>query len=148
MASGKAVNASRGWLLILFQAVAMANIADNTGTSPLTNLYVSLHTANPAATGDQTTSECAYTGHARVAVVRTSSGWSRTNQTMSNVGAITFPASSSGPETETYFGIGSLSSGAGVLYYFGQITSPVSGLVVNDGVTPAFGAGALTVTEA
>lgn len=147
MASGKGNNASQGWLKLLFQATAMANIADNTGTSPLTSLYVSLHTANPGATGDQTTSAAAYGGVGRVAVVRTSSGWSRTNQTMSNVGAITFPASSNGPETETYFGIGSLSSGAGVLYYFGQITSPSAGLVVNDGITPSFAAGALTVTE-
>ncbi|MGH8275369.1 MAG: phage tail fiber protein, partial [Steroidobacteraceae bacterium] len=46
---------------ILFAAVAWANIADNTATSPLTNLYVSLHDLDPGDAGSQTTSETAYT---------------------------------------------------------------------------------------
>ncbi len=34
-------------LKLIFNATAIANIADNAGSSPLTNLYVSLHTADP-----------------------------------------------------------------------------------------------------
>ncbi len=41
-------------------------IADNAATSPITNLYVSLHTGDPGEAGDQTTSEAAYTSYARV----------------------------------------------------------------------------------
>ena len=61
-------------LKLIFQATAIANVADNAASSPLTNLYVSLHTADPGEAGDQTTSEISYTGYARVAVAR-STGW-------------------------------------------------------------------------
>jgi hypothetical protein len=54
-------------LALLFNGTAIANIADNTATSPLTQLFVSLHVADPADTGNQGTSEIAYTGYARVA---------------------------------------------------------------------------------
>ena len=33
-------------LKLIFNATAIANIADNAGSSPLTNLYLSLHTAD------------------------------------------------------------------------------------------------------
>lgn len=55
------------WLLLIFNATAIANIADNAASAPLTNLYVSLHTADPGEAGDQTTNEAAYTSYARVA---------------------------------------------------------------------------------
>ena len=42
---------------LLFNATAIANVADNTATSPLTNLYVSLHTGDPGEAGTQTTNE-------------------------------------------------------------------------------------------
>ena len=60
---------------LIFQASAIANIADNAATSPLTNLYLSLHTADPGEAGSQTTSEATYTSYARVAVARTSGGF-------------------------------------------------------------------------
>ena len=40
-----------------------------------TNFYVALHTADPGEAGDQTTSECDFTGYARVAVSRDGAGW-------------------------------------------------------------------------
>lgn len=134
---------SADMLKLLFQAVAVANIADNAGSSPLTSLYVSLHTANPGAGGNQTTSEAAYTGYARVAVARTTSGWSISGETISPVSNIVFPAATGGSETETYFGIGTASSGAGVLLYSGTITPNI---VVSNGVTPELLA-ASTVVE-
>jgi hypothetical protein len=144
MASGKGNTNSQGFLKLLFQAVNFANIADNTVTAPLTNLFVSLHTASPGAGGNQQTSEAAYTNYARVAVVRTSSGWEIAGQTIDNVAAITFPQSASGPETETHAGIGTLTSGAGVLLYFGSLTA---NLVVNNLIVPTFAAAQLTVNE-
>jgi hypothetical protein len=45
-------------LKLIFNATAIANIADNAAASPLTNLFVALHTADPGEAGDQTTSEC------------------------------------------------------------------------------------------
>lgn len=118
---------------LLFKATAIANIADNAASSPLTNLYISLHTASPGVTGTQTTSEAAYTPYARVAVLRSASGFTLTGQTITFVANVVFPAATGGSETETYIGIGTASSGAGVLLYYGAISS---GIVVTSGVTP------------
>jgi hypothetical protein len=65
-------------LKLLFQNDAFANVGDAGGLQPSAtagNLYISLHTADPGADGDQTTSECAYTSYARVAVARSGAGW-------------------------------------------------------------------------
>lgn len=146
MAGEKGNTNSANLLKIIFQAVvAIANLADNASVSPLTNLFVSLHTADPTAAGTQSSSEAAYTGYARVAVARTSGGWSISAETISNVAAITFPACTGGSETETWFGVGTASSGAGVLLWAGPLTSS---LAVSNGITPSFAAGSLTVTEA
>lgn len=142
--AGKGNTYSADLLKLLFQAVAIANIADNAATSPLTNIYVSLHTADPGPAGDQTTSEATYTGYGRVAVVRTSSGWSISSQTISNVAAITFGACTAGSNTITHVGIGTLTSGAGKLLYSGALSAS---LAVSNGITPSFAIGALTVTE-
>jgi len=120
-------------LELLFKATAVANVADNAGTSPLTNLYVSLHTGDPGEAGDQTTNECAYTSYARVAVARSGSGWIVTGNSVSPAANITFPEATGGTETVTHFGVGSLSSGAGVLYYSGTVTPNIA---VASGVTP------------
>ena len=71
------------WLKLIFNAVNIASLADNTATSPLTNLYVSLHTADPTASGNQSSSEANYTGYARVAVARTTGGWTVTTNSVS-----------------------------------------------------------------
>ena len=120
-------------LTLLFNATATANVADNAAASPLTNLYVSLHTADPGEAGDQTTNECAYTSYARAAVARSGSGWTVTNNSVSPAANIDFPAASGGSETATHFGVGSLTSGAGVLYYKGAISPNI---VISSGVTP------------
>lgn len=141
---GKGNTWSADILALIFQAVTAANIAQNASSSPITNIYVSLHTANPGAGGSQTTSEAAYTSYARVGVVRTSSGWALTGQSISPVSNISFPAATGGSETETFFGVGTASSGAGVLLYSGTITPNI---VVSNGVTPILTTGS-TITEA
>lgn len=120
-------------LKLIFNATAIANIADNAGTSPLTNLYVSLHTADPGEAGDQTTSEIAYTSYARVAVARSGSGWTVSGNSVSPAATISFPAGTGGSGTATHFGVGTASSGAGKLLYSGTITPNI---VCGSGVTP------------
>ena len=110
-----------------------------------TNLYVSLHTSSPGEAGDQTTNEAAYTSYARVAVVRSGSGWTVSSDVASNAATISFPAATGGSETETNFGIGSDSSGTGNLIIHAALTA---GLAVSSGITPEFAIGALTVTAA
>lgn len=124
-------------LKLLLNATAIANVADNAASSPLTNLYVAIHTGDPGETGDQTTSEISYTGYARVAVARTTGGWtiSGTNPTVASpVAAITFGAMTAGAGgTVTHFSVGSASSGTGKIFYSGTVTPNI---VVANGVTP------------
>lgn len=131
------------WLKLIFNATAIANLADNAASSPLTNLYVSLHTADPGEAGNQSTNEISYTSYARVTVARTSGGWTVTNNSVSPVANIDFPAATGGSGTVTYFGVGSASSGTGVLYYSGTVTPNIS---VTSGVTPRLTT-ASTITE-
>lgn len=132
------------WMKLIFQATAVANIADNAASSPLTSLYVSLHTADPGEAGDQTTSEISYTGYARVAVARTSGGWTVTNNSVSPVANIDFGAMTAGAGgTVTHFAVGTASSGAGKLLYSGTVTPNI---VVATGVTPRITT-ASTITE-
>lgn len=131
------------FLKLVFQATAIANIADNAAAIPLTNLYVSLHTADPGEAGDQTTSEAAYTSYARVAVARSGSGFTVTNNSVSPAAAVNFPEATGGSETITHFGIGTASIGAGKLLYKGTVTPNI---VVVTGVQPRLTT-ASTVTE-
>lgn len=130
-------------LKLIFNATAIANIADNAASSPATNLYVSLHTADPGESGSQTTSEATYTSYARVAVARTSGGFTVTAASVSPVATIAFPAGTGGSGTVTYFGIGTASSGTGKLLYSGTVTPNI---VTGNGITPQLTT-ASTVTE-
>lgn len=131
-------------LKLIFQAVAIANIADNAAGSPFTNLYVSLHTADPGETGSQTTSEATYTSYARVAVARTSGGFTVSGTTqVANAADVAFPACTGGSNSISHFGIGTNSGGAGKLLASGALSG---NLAVSSGVTPTFSAGQLTGT--
>ena len=130
-----------GIMLLFFNATTYNLIAENDTTSPATNLYVSLHTADPGETGTAVTNETAYTDYARVAVVRTGSGWTVSTNTVTNAAAVTFPVCGVTGATITHFGIVSTASGAGELYFSGTCS-----LVVSTGVTPEFAIGALSVT--
>jgi hypothetical protein len=113
-------------LKLLFNATPIANIADNAASSPLTNLYVSLHTADPGEAGVQTTNECAYTSYARVAVARTSGGWVVTGSSVSPAADIVFPTCTGGIETATHAAIGTAVSGAGKILYSGSVSPNIS----------------------
>jgi len=135
------------WLKLIFNATPWALLADNAVTTPLTNLFVALHTADPGEAGDQTTSEATYTGYARVAVARTSGGWtiSGTAPTQAaNAATITFGLCTVGTNVITFFSVGKITSGASEILYSGALTAS---LTVNPGITPSFAAGALTITE-
>lgn len=121
------------FLRLIYNAVAIANIADDAGTSPLTNLYVSLHTGDPGEAGDQETSECAYTSYARVAVARSGSGWTVSGNSVSPAANIDFPTATGGTETATHFAVGTAASGAGKILYKGALSPTIA---ISTGVTP------------
>lgn len=135
-----------GLLLLLFNNTNFANVGDATGLRGSTtagSLNVGLHTADPGETGTQATSEATYTSYARVAVARSGSGWTVTNNSVSPTSAITFPAGTGGSGTVTHFSVGTASSGAGVLLYSGTVTPNI---VTGNGVTPQLTT-ASTITE-
>lgn len=135
-----------GLLSLIFENANYANVGDATGlrgSSTAGVFYISLHTANPNETGSQNTSEAAYTSYARVSVARSTSGWSVASGVADNDAAITFPQATGGSETETHFGIGSDSSGAGNLFIWGALAAS---LAVSNLIQPNIAAGALDCT--
>jgi hypothetical protein len=133
-------------LLLVFNNTGIANIGDATGLRGSTaagSLYISLHTADPGEAGAQNTSECAYTGYARVAVARSGAGFTVTANSVSPAANIDFPAATGGSETATHWGVGVAASGATTLLYKGTITPNIA---ISNGVTPRLTT-ATTVTE-
>ena len=131
-------------LKLIFNATAIANLADNAASAPLTNLFVALHTADTGEAGDQTTNEATYTGYARATVARTTGGWTAASAgSTSPVANIDFPAGTGGSGTVTHFSIGVATSGASKILYSGTVTPNI---VTGDGVTPRLTT-ATTITE-
>ena len=131
----------------IFKNLTIANVGDATGlpaAATAGSLYIALHTADPGEAGTQITSEATYTSYARVAVVRSTVGWTVAGNQVSNAALVTFPACTAGTNTITHFTIGCASTGAGTLLFSGTV-SP--GLVVSSGVIPEFAIGALVITE-
>jgi hypothetical protein len=129
-------------LALIFNATTIPEIAENDTTSPSANITVALHTGDPGEAGDQTTSEIAYTGYARVNVARTAGGWTVTGNSVSPVAAITFGEMTGGAGgTVTHFSVGT--GTANELLYSGTVTPNI---VVTSGVTPQLGT-ATAITE-
>lgn len=127
MPGEKSTTYSAQLLQLLFNATTIPNVAINATSAPLTNLYVALHTADPGAGGNQTTSEVAYTSYARVAVPRTSGGWVISGTSASPAASIIFPApTGAATQTATNFSVGSLPTGTGQIFYTGPITPNIA----------------------
>ena len=111
---------------LIFNATAIAGLADNASASPLTNLYVALHTADPGEGGNQATSEVSYTGYARVAVQRSGAGWTLAGQTISPTAVIEFGEMTAGTSgTAVYASVGTSASGAGKYIIRGALSPTI-----------------------
>ena len=130
-------------LNLIFAAQAWANMADNAASSPYTTYYVSLHTGDPGDTGNQSTSEAAYTGYARVSIDRNGTDWTVSGNSASNASTLSFAKATAGTETITHVGLGTASSGTGALLLSNPLSSS---LAISPGVTPLFEAGGLEFT--
>lgn len=136
-----------GLLSLLFLNSDFATVGDATGlrgSSVAGSLYFSLHTSDPGEAGDQTTNEVTYTSYARVAVARSAAGWTVTNDAVAVDANVSFPQGTGGSGTATHWGLGTASSGAGVLLYKGTVTPNI---VCGNLITPVLAAGTV-VTEA
>jgi len=138
------------WQLI-FNATNWTNIASSTGA---TNLYLSLHNADPGTSGNQTTNETAYSNYARVAVARSTAGWtvggSAPTVNVTNAASISFAQCGASGDTLYYVGFGLASSGSGTLLGYAPIgpgagynftcTSASPGVLTVPGYTPTLNA--------
>jgi len=107
------------------------------------SLYLALHTGDPGEGGNQTTSEANYTDYARVAVSRSTSGWTVSGATVTNAALVQFPQCTGGSSTCTYVSIGTAASGTGQILASGALNSTLS---VSNLIQPQFAASALTFT--
>lgn len=133
-------------LELIFKNIAFANVGNAGGLLPSSvagSLFVSLHTADPGEAGDQSTSEATYTSYARVSIARSGAGFVVTGNSVSPAANVSFPAGTGGSGTVTHFGIGTASSGAGVLLYSGTVTPNI---VTGNGIAPTLTT-ASTITE-
>jgi len=123
-------------LVLIFNATAWANYADNAATSPQTQIAVGLNTADPTDSGTMSSNETTYTSYARVNVNRNSGGWTVSGSSptsTSPVAAITFPAGTGGSGTVTFFATGKTGGGAAAILWSGTVTPNI---VTGNGVTP------------
>jgi hypothetical protein len=122
-------------LNLYFNATAIANVADNAASSPMTNVHVALQTADPADAGTMSTSESAYTNYARVNVARTTGGWpASTAGSISPAANIDFPSSGAAGTTITHFATGKTGGGAVAIWWSGTVTPNIA--IGAAGVTP------------
>jgi hypothetical protein len=140
---GKSNTFDNDLLKLIFNATAIADLADNAASTPYTEFWVALHTADPTASGTQTSNECAYAGYARESVARSSGGFTVTGGSVSPVADIDFPIATGGLETAQYFSIGTAETGTGKILYSGAISPNIA---IATGVTPVLTA-ATAVTE-
>lgn len=118
---------------LIFLGTAWANYADNAASSPQTNIAIGMHTGDPGEAGTMSTSESAYTSYARQSVARSGSGFAVTNNSVSPVANIDFPAATGGSETITHTSAGKTGGGAAAILMSGAVTPNIS---VVSGVTP------------
>ena len=141
---GKGATFDNDLLKLIFNATPVANMADNAAASPLTSLYVALHTADPGSGGSQTTNEVAYTGYARAPVARTTGGFTVTASSTTNAAAVGFPQCTGGSATATYFSVGTAASSGGKILYSGALSGSLN---ISNLITPSFAIGQLTCSE-
>ena len=122
-------------LKLVFNGAPISGLADNAASSPLTNLYWTLHTADPGAGGNQSTNEVNYTGWARLSAARTSGGFTVSGVTMNPTANIEFPEMTGGTaQTATHLSIGTANTGAAGKVLFRFALSPAISL--NTSVVP------------
>jgi hypothetical protein len=132
------------FIKLIFHGTPIPNIADNALTSPLTQYFLSLHTADPGVGGNQTTNECTYTGYTRLPLSRDASGTTVTDNAVTLTSEKTFPQASAGSETATHWAVGIADSfGTGKILYVGTL-SPV--IPITTGTIPVLQT-ATSITE-
>lgn len=125
-------------LKLIYQATAIADIAQDDGSSPATQYYYALHTADPGDGGDQSTNEVSYTGYARQSAARSASGFTVSGSQLSNAAQIQWGLCTAGSATAMFWSVGKASSGAGQILHRGVMGAALGPFVAessNDTIT-------------
>jgi hypothetical protein len=146
MTMPKATSICGSILNLMYRAFSWPNVADNAAASPLTLVYLGLHTGNlNAATGLQNENETAYTNYIRKSVARNTTEWTApSGGAISNVNVQQFAQCGASGSTVTHVSTGIGASGATASWHFGALNSS---LAIANGITPQFNAGGLVITE-
>jgi hypothetical protein len=131
---------------LVLNAVAIADIAENDTSSPLTNTYLALYTGTLTTTDNPTTNEATYGGYARIAMSRAAfAAWTAAALGISEIVAdAIFPTCTAGSDLITCVKLVTTPSGAGKVLYAGQLISDRT--IIVDRI-PRFVAGTLKVKE-
>lgn len=140
----KSTTTCNNLLGLYYNATAIANIADNAASSPITTVSVALATASYSASSTMSSNETAYTNYARQTVARTTSGWAAPSAgATSNVASIEFPQCGATGATITSACTGK-GAGASDIFHYGDLNASIA---VSNQIQPRFAAGAVTITE-
>ena len=120
-------------LKLVYQAVAWAGYADNAAASTETVIHNSLHVADPGEAGTMSTSETTYTSYTRVAVSRSTGGWTESTGTILPVANIDFAAGTGGGGTITHWSTGKTGGGTSTILWSGTVSPNIA---AGSGVTP------------
>ena len=121
-------------LKLVFNGDAIDGLAANATTDPMDTLYISLHTAEVGPTGAQNTSELDYEGYERLAVPRSSLGFTVDGVTMNPTEAWEFGEMTAGDaQTATHLCIGTEATGAGKVLFRAALNPSIN---MAEGVTP------------
>ncbi len=134
LAQAKAATVREEWLKFVFHGDQPSFLAGGSWPpgSAISSLYASLYTADPGEAGSPSTNEATYGGYARVAIARTSGGWTIDEPTSGawrarNAAAIAFAAKTdAGTQNLTHLGICTASSGGTLLYRIPLPGGPLS----------------------
>lgn len=141
----KSTSLSNSLLNLILRATPIANIADNAAASPITDVYIGLHTGDPGVGGLQTTNEATYGGYARKIVSRSGTGWDAASASqIVNAALAQFAECTSGSNVVTHVSIGRDASGAGLVFWAGALAASRT---ISAGIQPQFADSALTVQE-
>lgn len=129
-------------LELIFNKTLPSYLGTLSGTGDA-SFYLALFTADPTESG-ALTNEAAYGSYARVAVARTSGGWTVSGNQASNTALVQFVKSTSTGSDVTHVGVCSGGTpGAGTLLLSLQLTTPTP---TTTGIQPQFDAGTLVYT--
>lgn len=145
----KSTDTCNSILALIFNATAWADIAENDGSAPLSNLYLALYTDTPGVGGDPRTNEVgtgAYGAYQRKAVARTTAGFlAPSGGITKNTAELKFPECDGGTGAHiTHVAVVTTASGDGDVLYAGELTSHRD---VSLGIQPQFAAEQLIITE-